>query len=162
MLQIKLQGVEPGTRIIRCKKCQQWKPIDDFYKNRMYRTGYQTTCKPCHHMMAREWKKANPEISKKQERKYKLKRHYKLTPLEWDKLFEAQGKVCALCKASDPGTKSGWHTDHDHKTGRVRGILCFICNRHIGIFEHYLGREDVQSYLMSTPLMKKPPSEPLV
>jgi hypothetical protein len=60
-------------------------------------------------------------------------RKYKITPVEWDKLFEQQGKVCAICKDPYAGWKRGtWHTDHDHKTGIVRGILCHHCNHMLG------------------------------
>ena len=54
-------------------------------------------------------------------------------------LFEKQGGVCAICKKT--GFKmldthmSGVNLDHDHKTGRVRGLLCHNCNRGLGLFQ---------------------------
>jgi hypothetical protein len=45
----------------------------------------------------------------------------------------AQGGVCASCGANSPGTKRGWHTDHNHSTGVVRGILCGGCNVALGM-----------------------------
>lgn len=59
-------------------------------------------------------------------------RKYKITPAEWDTLFLAQGSCCAICKSLDPRTKLTWHTDHDHVTKKVRGILCGDCNRMVG------------------------------
>lgn len=49
-------------------------------------------------------------------------------------LLAAQGGHCALCAATSPkrlkkdGTAYRFHVDHDHTTGRVRGLLCFRCN----------------------------------
>lgn len=42
-------------------------------------------------------------------------------------MIEAQGGVCAACKTDKPK-----HVDHDHKTGRVRGMLCSLCNQALG------------------------------
>ncbi len=53
---------------------------------------------------------------------------YGLTPESWTALFAGQGRKCASCGSTEPGTTWGWHTDHDHQTGRVRGILCLPCN----------------------------------
>lgn len=61
-----------------------------------------------------------------------LKRKYNLTPEQWDARFEAQGCRCACCGTDKPGMRSGWSTDHDHGTGRVRGIVCYRCNRTLG------------------------------
>jgi hypothetical protein len=62
---------------------------------------------------------------------------YGLTEADFEKLLIAQGGRCAICKTDDPpnhgkGGKSRWHVDHDHKTNRVRGLLCFKCNIGIG------------------------------
>lgn len=57
-------------------------------------------------------------------------RLYGLTVYEAEQLVLAQDGTCALCPeviSLDNGYKS--HIDHDHQTGRVRGILCAPCNK---------------------------------
>jgi hypothetical protein len=62
----------------------------------------------------------------------RIKSVYGITQDEWLCLFEKQGRCCAICKTTEVGEKKGWHTDHDHVTGKVRGILCPGCNTTIG------------------------------
>jgi Recombination endonuclease VII len=62
------------------------------------------------------------------------KRHANLRDLR-DVLLAVQGNKCACCPATEPGSKVGWHVDHDHKTGKVRGVLCHKCNIAIGMAE---------------------------
>lgn len=76
-------------------------------------------------------KNANPE----KRRKNKLSSEYGMTPEQWQTMFEAQGCKCAICNATEPGSKIGWNTDHCHKSGRVRFILCAHCNRGLGAFK---------------------------
>jgi hypothetical protein len=45
---------------------------------------------------------------------------------------------CQICGGREPGGRGGWHVDHDHKTGRVRGVLCCSCNRALGYFKDSL------------------------
>lgn len=59
-----------------------------------------------------------------------LRRKYGLETGEWDERFKAQGSRCAICR----GTSPNWHTDHDHFSGKVRGILCQPCNIGLGGF----------------------------
>ncbi len=63
------------------------------------------------------------------ERNWNLKRKYGIDVAEFNAMLVAQNGVCALCRV--PG-RVGKHdklaVDHDHKTGRVRGLLCSICN----------------------------------
>jgi hypothetical protein len=68
---------------------------------------------------------------------------YGLTIAEYDLMFEEQGRVCAICKEPTPKGKGFWHVDHDHTTGKVRGILCDWCNRGLGQY-----RDNVD-YLLS-------------
>lgn len=76
------------------------------------------------------FKQNNPDYFKSRH----LKSKYGITVEQRDELLESQGNCCAICKSIDPGPK-GWHTDHCHKTGRVRGILCNGCNVGLGHFK---------------------------
>jgi Recombination endonuclease VII len=58
-----------------------------------------------------------------------------LTLEQWNAIFEAQSNCCAICLSPDPKTRNGWNTDHCHRSGRVRFILCGNCNRGLGAFE---------------------------
>lgn len=49
-----------------------------------------------------------------------------LAPGEYERLLAAQDGHCALCPAT--GKTRRLHVDHDHKTGQVRGLLCYKCN----------------------------------
>jgi hypothetical protein len=64
---------------------------------------------------------------------------YGMTCAEYRRLREAQGGACAICAAAanDLWTnrhtvRDGFHIDHDHATGKVRGILCPSCNLMLG------------------------------
>ena len=63
-------------------------------------------------------------------REYHLRRRYGIGEKEFQELLAEQGGVCAICGAPDPQ-----HLDHDHRTGWVRGILCFNCNGGLGQFQ---------------------------
>lgn len=60
-------------------------------------------------------------------------RRHGLTAREHEELWESQGKRCALCRKDLVSLSSGV-IDHDHTTGRVRGILCTGCNTALGQF----------------------------
>jgi hypothetical protein len=62
-------------------------------------------------------------------RHYHLKRRYGIGAAEFDELVRDQHGVCAICGRENPE-----HVDHDHETGKVRGILCFNCNGGLGQF----------------------------
>lgn len=61
-----------------------------------------------------------------------LKKKYGITIDEKERLLVAQNFCCAACNSPDPGGRLGWHVDHDHQTGKVRGILCQKCNVALG------------------------------
>lgn len=59
---------------------------------------------------------------------------------EYDKRFKGQGGKCAMCHIpAKPGKRLA--IDHNHKTSRVRGLLCGICNgRVLGRLERFTWR----------------------
>lgn len=77
------------------------------------------------------WRKNNLERAKANARGWRLRKHYGITIADRNALLIAQENRCAACRTDTPG-KHGWQTDHDHKTGKVRGILCVRCNTTIG------------------------------
>lgn len=97
--------------------------------------------------MLEEWRKQNPDRTRlhahnhyynnhdkclERQRKYQTLKRYGLTQDDWISLFVAQQYSCAVCKTEHPGCKQGWHTDHCHTSGKVRGILCQHCNTTLG------------------------------
>lgn len=79
-----------------------------------------------------KWYAANSERAREQHRWLARRRKYGLTQEQWNALFAAQNSCCAICEAVESGSKRGWHTDHCHTSGRVRGILCHHCNFMVG------------------------------
>lgn len=60
-----------------------------------------------------------------------LKRVYDLDIEDYFQMLEDQDHLCAICRQPDP-VKNKLSVDHDHDTGKVRGLLCFPCNTGIG------------------------------
>jgi excisionase family DNA binding protein len=79
-------------------------------------------------------KKHDPKEWSKKNRASHLKTKYGLTVSEYDALLKSQAGSCAICKTTN-WTNREPHVDHDHKTGRVRGILCPTCNAAIGFIK---------------------------
>lgn len=66
---------------------------------------------------------------------FKIKIRYGLTKEDYFKILMSQNNTCAICK--DPervkASKTGiLHVDHNHKTGKVRGLICNACNSILG------------------------------
>lgn len=77
----------------------------------------------------------------KDHRKYYLKNKYDLTLPQFNRMKEVFSTDCMICGAATAENSRGRHNmciDHDHDTGKVRGILCHHCNCAIGMF-----RDDV-------------------
>ncbi|MCP3757608.1 endonuclease VII domain-containing protein [Streptomyces sp. TBY4] len=102
--------VPPGWK--QCRSCGEVKPHSEWHKNATAPDGLATCCKPCKAARGRAGH---------------LKRAYGISEAERDEMIAAQGGVCVICQEAPAE-----HVDHDHQTGKVRGVLCFGCNAGIG------------------------------
>lgn len=90
-------------------------------------------------------KKNKPVYLKKEERKLKSKdfrqknklKGYKLTAIEYESMREKQKDKCAICGSKQPLHYNDGELciDHDHASGKVRGLLCTRCNSGLGFFK---------------------------
>lgn len=72
-------------------------------------------------------------------RKYWPNLTLKECEVERQKLSDAQEQRCAICKKHESSFQKRLAVDHNHKTGRVRGLLCYRCNK------FQLGRHTIES-----------------
>jgi len=78
---------------------------------------------------------------------YNLKRGYKISLEEIHDMLETQDYKCLLCKRKieiilDKGIRSTANVDHNHNTGKVRGLLCSYCNTLVSYVENNKDRLD--------------------
>jgi hypothetical protein len=104
----------------------------------------------------RRWERENPEKNREYVRRWRSANPNKkraqgwrsagIDPIEARARLDAHDGKCELCGKDHPGGGKGWHIDHDHKTGHLRGVLCCGCNLHLGWFEK-VGHEAIRRYL---------------
>jgi len=124
------------ARVFRPRKNEPWGK-DNFYwkeprtsiESRKHRAAYM-----------REWMRASrladPDYFKDKD----LKKLYGVT-LDWyNEQYAKQNGCCAICgkpeKTIIHGKPISLAVDHCHDTGKVRALLCTVCNRGIGLFQH--------------------------
>jgi Autographiviridae endonuclease VII len=79
-----------------------------------------------------------------------MKHRHGITPEQFDEMLIAQDGKCALCSTEHGamGRAGRLHIDHDHVTGKVRGLLCMFCNHAIERLDNHNGWADrAQAYL---------------
>ena len=82
-----------------------------------------------------------------------MEKVYGLPPGMYDRIYEAQGRKCAICHRAR-GLKKKLSTDHDHETGLVRGLLCQGCNKLLGF-----ARDDPAFFHRATIYLMRPPAQ---
>ncbi len=67
--------------------------------------------------------------------KHTLKTKFGITPGQYLTILNDQQRKCKICKSEEPGRKrTVFSIDHNHKTGKIRGLLCGACNEGLGKF----------------------------
>ena len=101
-----------------CNKCEQFKPLNSFYKNSKGAKGRGQTCNVCSQEYARAYRESNSSkiFAKK----------FSISEDEVDRLYEITS--CEIC-----GGGGRLVIDHCHATGQVRGRICSVCNSGLGL-----------------------------
>lgn len=109
----------------RQKKYYQINKTEIIKQKKKYRQSHKVE------IAERAKKYAKTDKRKLSHRKQKLKYKFNMTLEQYDKIFENQNGVCAIC---DGINKSGRRlsVDHNHKTGKIRALLCDHCNHLLG------------------------------
>jgi hypothetical protein len=85
----------------------------------------------------RQWRARNRELV--WEKNQWTSNGLRLTFADYERMVAEQGGVCALCKQPETVVQRGkvarLSVDHDHATGRVRGLLCRACNTTLARFK---------------------------
>ena len=118
----------------KCRTCKEVKDLDKFHKHKSCSQGVRPDCKDClresYRVKSEKYRKNNPD--KRRCTVYKNK--YGITLAEYNSMLKIQSNKCKICNSCDPGPKGVFAVDHCHKTGNVRGLLCYLCNMGLGSF----------------------------
>lgn len=110
-LKQRLQDIFNNNGEKKCNSCLIFRCLNQYYKKG---SNY---CKQC--------------INEK-----RLKREYNLNINVYNNLLKSQNNQCGICKRDlNEIDRKKIHIDHNHKTGQVRGILCFDCNLGLGFLK---------------------------
>jgi copper chaperone CopZ len=145
------------------KNCKQVnpQPLDNFTKHSHTKDGLQVHCKHCRNSInkalrkenkdkyrevqiqwnmdnkdkiqtiEKKWQKANPEKL----RAKSMRKKYGISIAEYDFLLLKQEDQCGICKRHKSSFTIRLCIDHNHSTGKIRGLLCSNCNRGLGLFQ---------------------------
>lgn len=84
------------------------------------------------------WRQRNPEKAKLVSLKHDMKKHG-MTVEDYNQMFVEQQGLCKICGSSQSMFKKLLHIDHCHKTKKVRGLLCPLCNHLLGNAKDEIG-----------------------
>lgn len=135
----------------RCGKCHEWKPATEQY----FSTGSESSgeilhsyCRDCYRAWRRAYTAANREKELERQRVWRRRNPEKmqakgyartlrkrgLTKEQHQSMITAQGDRCLICGSTSSDGRA-LRIDHDHATGRIRGLLCNSCNLGLGKFK---------------------------
>jgi Recombination endonuclease VII len=144
--------------IIKCRQCKQDRQDNEFD---IFRGRKNKTCRECR-VKNNLWYSQDLDGRKTRAKSYyqnikgkvaqyrsdlRLKRKYSLSREEWNKMLVSQNNKCLLCDCDF--TKIKPCVDHNHQTGKIRGLLCRECNLSLGVIEDIVFMQRANLYLDS-------------
>lgn len=142
----------PGTKI--CSWCLEAKPVSVY---KIVGSRLAKYCADCELVVAeqqrlkkleddRKYYSKNHDEIRDQQVNARLIKRYGITIDEYNQKFDEQGGCCCIC-GKPHKAKKRMHVDHNHLTGKVRGLLCYTCNSHLGILENQEWIARAKAYL---------------
>ncbi len=158
----------------KCSRCKEIKDVSEFAFQNKKENKLVSACKECMNKSQREKRKENPEkfrrkdkesYYKNKERKIKyareyrknnkektrnvnLKSKYNISQEDYERMKIKQNFRCAICNEHEDNLKRILCVDHNHQTGKVRGLLCDTCNKFLGFYEKL--NKECEEYLINT------------
>ena len=119
-----------------CSSCKVYLPLNLFGRDHLSKDGISQKCKKCNIKTSVE-RIANEMATNKiafihKRRMTRMTQLYHITETEFQNLMNKQQGCCKICGKDFSELKRRANIDHDHKTSKVRGLLCDKCNVLLG------------------------------
>jgi hypothetical protein len=144
--------------IIKCTTCRKLKSLECFS---LFHNKRNKSCIECR-TKNNEWYASDINYRKTRQKNYYLKNKdkvavyrykrrlhkvYSLSENDYKKMLELQNNQCAICEVLFTTVKAC--VDHCHTTGKIRGLLCRVCNLKLQPLEDKEYRKKAEAYLKS-------------
>jgi len=118
---------------IQCTSCKEVKPLIAFS------SPLERTCREC-------------------KRNTHFMRTYGISQQDYNAMYDKQDGLCKICR-----TRAAVYVDHNHKSGKVRGLLCPQCNTALGwLFDNYEIIKRASDYVLKDGMDMPEPERPKV
>jgi hypothetical protein len=117
-----------NVKIYNKRKCETC-PTEFIPSNAIHRF-----CSSCKIKRNEQCKKTAPSYTPENKKSLLLKRNYGISLDEYNEILNKQKGCCKICDKHYSTFKKALAVDHDHSTGKIRGLLCNHCNRGLGYF----------------------------
>ena len=115
-----------------CTQCKIEYPLSNYHKRAMVKSGLDAWCKGCKNLYRAEYYIKNKEKEMTRSRIKAWKQiGVNITFDEFYSLVNKQNNKCVICQRHT----TTLNVDHNHQTGKIRGLLCGSCNRGIGLLQ---------------------------
>lgn len=124
-----------------CSQCKRKLPVDQFFRDssKPANGGRHYNCKKCKQAAVNKWRAKNPE----KDATYKQVNRFRKAGVttDYNEMAALRERRAGLCESCDNKERVIQHkskkilsVDHDHVTGKLRGLVCSDCNHGIGAF----------------------------
>lgn len=123
-----------------CRQCRGFKSLKLFRlrQKKGRRDSYESYCKQCEKENNKKFFLKNRELLRHRDYVRNCKK-FGLSAEAYEQMVKDQNGACAVCEKPEIRTRGGkikkLAIDHDHKTGKVRALLCCDCNTSLGLME---------------------------